>query len=146
MSCRSRKSMSQINVVPFIDVMLVLLIIFMVTAPLLVRNVDVELPVSKGDPTQVAEILPPVVVGVDEQGLYFLYNDDGVREYVESREAAIARAAAVYALDADAGTEREIMVYGDKRVEYQKVLDLLSLLSPYVREGDSVKLMTVLGE
>ena len=90
--------------------------------------------------------MPPVVVGVDEQGLYFLYNDEGAREYAESREAAIARAAAVYSLDAEAGTEREIMVYGDKRVEYQKVLDLLSLLSPYVREGDSVKLMTVLGE
>ena len=146
MSRRGRKSMSQINVVPFIDVMLVLLIIFMVTAPLLVRNIDVELPVSQGDPNQEAKQLPPIVVGVDADGRYFLYNDEGDREYSETRETAIARAAAVYELDAEAGTDREIMVYGDKRVEYQQVLDLLNLLAPYVKEGSSVKLMTVLGE
>ena len=64
---RTNKPMAEINVVPYIDVMLVLLIIFMVTAPLLVRNVDVDLPVTRGSASQVAEDLPPVLVGVDAE-------------------------------------------------------------------------------
>ena len=65
---RTNKPIAEINVVPYIDVMLVLLIIFMVTAPMLVRNVDVELPVSQGDPGSVAEEQPPIVLGVTNNG------------------------------------------------------------------------------
>ena len=87
---RTNKPIAEINVVPYIDVMLVLLIIFMVTAPMLVRNVDVELPVSSGDPGSVAEEQPPIVLGVTNNGLYFLYDDDGGREFLPSEDAALA--------------------------------------------------------
>ena len=144
---RTNKPMAEINVVPYIDVMLVLLIIFMVTAPLLVRNVDVDLPVSRGSAAQVAEDLPPVLVGVDAENRYFIFNDEsGERDYEVSEAGAIADAVA--ATLAEPG--REVMVYGDARVEYDRVLRLLQALQDTLQrqgvEGKTVRLMTMTGE
>ena len=144
---RTNKPMAEINVVPYIDVMLVLLIIFMVTAPLLVRNVDVDLPLSRGSATQVAEDLPPVLVGVDADNRYFIFNDEsGERDYEVSEAGAIADAVA--ATLAEPG--REVMVYGDARVEYDRVLRLLQALQDTLQrqgvEDKTVRLMTMTGE
>ena len=68
---RKRRAVSEINVVPYIDVMLVLLIIFMVTAPLLKQGVDVDLPTAPANPLD-AESPEPIVVTVDKSGLMFL--------------------------------------------------------------------------
>ena len=68
---RKRRALSEINVVPYIDVMLVLLIIFMVTAPLLKQGVDVDLPTAPANPLD-AESPEPIVVTVDKSGLMFL--------------------------------------------------------------------------
>jgi biopolymer transport protein TolR len=138
---------AEINVVPYIDVMLVLLIIFMVTAPLLVRNVDVDLPISQGDPDKVAEKQPPIVVGIDQQGRYFLYDDEsGSRNPVANEQDAVAEAIALGVTE----PERELMVYGDKKVEYGVVLRLLqSLQATLLDQGvknKPVKLMTIVGE
>ncbi|MBL4867875.1 MAG: protein TolR [Pseudomonadales bacterium] len=65
-----RKPMSEINVVPYIDVMLVLLIVFMVTAPLLTQGVKVELP--KADAQPIDNNQEPVIIAVDKNGQYFL--------------------------------------------------------------------------
>ena len=144
---RSRKQMSQINVVPFIDVMLVLLIIFMVTAPLLVRNIDVDLPIAQADPSREAEQTPPIVLGVEADGRYFLYDDAGGRSYVGSEQEGIAMALAEHQSDAEDGRlDRDVLVYGDKHVEYDKVLRLLQALQDNVEEGRTVKLVTVIGE
>lgn len=138
--------MSQINVVPFIDVMLVLLIIFMVTAPLLVRNIDVDLPIAQADPSKEADKQPPIVLGVEADGRYFLYDDEGNRRYVETEEEGVAMALAEHQSDAEDGSlDRDVLVYGDKSVEYGKVLDLLEVLQDNVEEGQSVKLVTVVG-
>jgi biopolymer transport protein TolR len=144
---RTNKPMAEINVVPYIDVMLVLLIIFMVTAPLLVRNVDVDLPVTRGSASQVAEDLPPVLVGVDAENRYFIFDDEsGERDYEVTEAGAIADAVA--ATLAEPG--REVMVYGDAKVEYDRVLRLLQALQDTLQrqgvEGKTVRLMTMTGE
>lgn len=139
---RTNKPIAEINVVPYIDVMLVLLIIFMVTAPMLVRNVDVELPVSQGDPGVAAEERPPIVLGVTGNGLYFLYNQDGEREYLPSEADALEATIALTLKD----PAREVMVYGDRKVEYGNVLRLLQAVQTSVEKGKQVKLMTIISE
>ena len=70
---RRRRPMSEINVVPYIDVMLVLLIIFMVTAPLLTQGVKVDLPQASAEPVAANDPqTPPLVVSIDRSGQIFL--------------------------------------------------------------------------
>jgi len=114
-----RKLVSDINIVPYVDVMLVLLVIFMVTAPLLTQGVQIDLPVAK------AEVLPeddkpPVVVSVDANGNLFL---------AESKEAILAEDLAVKVqalLQID--PKRAVLVRGDKNVNYGKVMNAMVLL------------------
>jgi biopolymer transport protein TolR len=74
---KKRKLMSEINVVPYIDVMLVLLVIFMVTAPLLTQGIEVNLPKANAAPIQDAQDQDPLVLSVDADGnLYLNAGDD----------------------------------------------------------------------
>ena len=76
-SLKKRKLMGEINVVPYIDVMLVLLIIFMVTAPLLTQGIEVELPKANAEPIEAVPDHDPLVVSVDADGqLYLNAGDD----------------------------------------------------------------------
>src|SRR5690606_38574818 len=67
-----KKPMSEINVVPYIDVMLVLLIIFMVTAPMLTQGVKVDLPQLTSDPIELEQDQEPLIVSIDSHGAYYL--------------------------------------------------------------------------
>jgi biopolymer transport protein TolR len=69
---KKRKPMGEINVVPFIDVMLVLLVVFMVTAPLLNQGIEVELPEANNEPLAIDENLETLVVSLTAQGDYFI--------------------------------------------------------------------------
>lgn len=69
---KKRKPMADINVVPYIDVMLVLLIVFMVTAPLLNQGIDVELPQANNEPLNIDENLETLVVSITSNGEYYL--------------------------------------------------------------------------
>ena len=77
---QSRKLMGEINVVPYIDVMLVLLVIFMVTAPLLTQGVKVELPKADAQPIQDTTDRQPLVLSVDAAGNLYLNRGDGKDE------------------------------------------------------------------
>jgi len=95
---RGRKPMSEINVVPYIDVMLVLLIIFMVTAPLLTQGVKVDLPDAHAPAIDPAELQnrPPLVLSVDRQGRLYLNQGERLEEpledsMIEARVAAVLR-------------------------------------------------------
>ena len=66
-----RKPMAEINVVPYIDVMLVLLIIFMITAPLLTQGVNVDLPQAVANPVEAPENAEPLIISVDAEGNYY---------------------------------------------------------------------------
>lgn len=118
---KKRKLKAEINVVPYIDVMLVLLIIFMVTAPLLNLGVDIDLPQSRAKSIQNKE--DPVVVSVDRAGRLFLtLQGDANREV--TAEDMVAQVGAFVR------NRPEIPVYvaGDANAPYQTVYDVLSLL------------------
>ena len=124
-SKRRRQLMGEINVVPYIDVMLVLLIIFMITAPLLTQGVQVELPDADAQPLD-PELLrdrEPLVLSVDRDGRYFL--NIGGDEDAAIDEAEVARRAGVV-LARDA--ETPVLVKADERVPYGSVVRGMVLL------------------
>ena len=118
---RKRKLKADINVVPYIDVMLVLLIIFMVTAPLLNLGVDVDLPQSNAKSIQ--EKKDPVIVSVDPEGNYFLAVEAGSNEAVTA-EMLEAKVRAIVNQNPDIA----VFVAGDAGTNYQKIMDALVLL------------------
>ena len=118
---KRRKLKSEINVVPYIDVMLVLLIIFMVTAPLLSLSVDVDLPRSQA--RAVDSRKDPVIVTVDAEGRYFLTVQGGKAEPLGGEELG-ARLAAFAAQNPDV----PVFVAAPGTVEYQKVMDTMALV------------------
>ena len=118
---RKRKLKAEINVVPYIDVMLVLLIIFMVTAPLLNLGVDIELPQSNAKSMQ--EKKDPVIVSVDPAGNYFLTVEAGSNEAV-TRDTLLAKMRAIV----NQNPQVPVFVAGDGSANYQKVMDAMVLL------------------
>ena len=118
---RKRRLMADINVVPYIDVMLVLLIIFMVTAPLLNLGVDIELPQS--DAKSMQEKKDPVIVSVDPAGNYFLTVEAGSNEAV-TRDVLEAKMRAIV----NQNPQVPVFVAGDGSANYQKVMDAMVLL------------------
>jgi len=114
--------MSEINVVPYIDVMLVMLVIFMITAPLLNQGVDVDLPQADGEPMDDTQ-QDPVVLTVDAQGRYFL-NVGGDPEQEIDAETLLLRTAAVLRQRPRA----VVLVRGDANVDYGLVVAAMSLL------------------
>ncbi len=118
---RRRKLKSEINVVPYIDVMLVLLIIFMITAPLLNLGVDVNLPKSNAKSLQ--QKSDPVVVQVDAEGNYFLAVKAGSNEAV-SREELRSRLAAIVAQNSEA----QVLIGADATASYQTVTTAIDQL------------------
>jgi biopolymer transport protein TolR len=120
---RKRKKLkSDINVVPYIDVMLVLLIIFMVTAPLLNLGVDIELPESEAAKSLNVD-KDPVVVTVDPTGRLFLTLPKADREEV-SADALKTKMAAFVRVN----PKQPVYVAGDGKAEYSKVYDAMALL------------------
>ncbi|WP_019589295.1 MULTISPECIES: protein TolR [unclassified Thioalkalivibrio] len=121
---RSRRPMSQINVVPFIDVMLVLLIIFMITAPMLQQGVEVDLPEAQAealdDGTEAAE---PLVVTVDAAGALSLNQGPRVNEPLAPEEMTEI---VIQFLEDHPGTQT--YVRGDRNVDYGRVIDAMIAL------------------
>ena len=129
-----RQPMSEINVVPYIDVMLVLLVIFMITAPLLTQGVKVELPQADAEPLDV-ESQEPLVVTIDAAGDYYVNYGENQAAPVEPRVLA-ARVGAL--LRHRPGLA--VVVRGDENVPYGDVVILMTILQ---RAGaPSVGLMT----
>src|SRR5688572_5009333 len=119
---RGRRLMGEINVVPYIDVMLVLLIIFMVTAPLLTQGVKVDLPKANSDPLP-PDQREPLVLSIDQNGLLYL-NVGGKPDQAIDAETAGARATAAMRRD----PERPVLVKGDERVAYGRVVEAMVML------------------
>lgn len=116
-----RRVMSEINVVPYIDVMLVLLIIFMITAPLLAQGVKVDLPHASAETLQTPET--PVVLTVTADGKYFL-NIGAHPDQPISKELVVATVRAVLNLK----PKTQVLVRGDKNASYNSVLIGMTLL------------------
>ena len=118
---RKRKLKAEINVVPYIDVMLVLLIIFMITAPLLNLGVDIELP--KSNAKTIAQDKDPVIVSVDADGNYFL-TLQGAEQEALLAEPLQAKVAAFVRQNPDV----PVYVAGDRAANYEVVLQAMVLL------------------
>ncbi len=117
-----KKPMSEINVVPYIDVMLVLLIIFMVTAPLLMQGVQVELPQSPSEPID-NEDVEPVIVSVKKDGTYYINigGDQEAERPMEEIKDAVSKILRQK-------PETPVLVWGDQEVGYGVVVNLMTEL------------------
>jgi biopolymer transport protein TolR len=115
------KLKSEINVVPYIDVMLVLLIIFMVTTPMLNANVDVNLPVANAKSLQ--DKKEPVFVSIDKQGQLYLTLNGEKKEAIDANALKVKMAAFV-----QQNPDVNVIVAGDRDVSYDGVYQVLTLL------------------
>ena len=118
------RPVAEINVVPYIDVMLVLLIIFMVTAPLLFQGVDVNLPTASAKPID-SKMQEPIVVSVDADGKYYLNISPTPTKTITNINLVNAVAAELKRTKA---TNRPILIKGDKSISYGKIIQAMALL------------------
>src|SRR6202142_1451357 len=114
---RRRPLMSEINVTPFVDVMLVLLIVFMVTAPLLTVGVPVDLPKTRAP--ALGQDKEPLSITIAKGGKIFLQKD------VVAEDALVPKLQAI----SNNGYDQRIFVRGDKNVDYGRVMEVMGLLS-----------------
>jgi biopolymer transport protein TolR len=116
---RKRRLMGEINVVPYIDVMLVLLIIFMVTAPLLTQGVQVDLPDADASPIDAEDLRnhEPLVLSVDHDGRYYV-NVGGNQDRPVDEATVLKRVQVVLGRDA----QTPVLVKADERVPYGRVV------------------------
>jgi len=119
---KKRKLNADINVVPYIDVMMVLLVIFMITAPMLTQGVNVDLPQAAAEPVDDADN-EPVIVTVNAQGEYFIDVGGDPKQPVTA-EVIQDRVAKVLA----SNPKKMLLVRGDRNVNYDKVVQLMVLL------------------
>ncbi|MGB2741873.1 MAG: protein TolR [Cognaticolwellia sp.] len=130
-----RRKVAEINVVPYIDVMLVLLIIFMVTAPLITQGVKVDLPQADAEPLS-KDMKPPLVASVDAQGNYYLAVGASKNEPMSAEQVAT-----LVAEHLKKAPDTPVVVNGDGAVSYDAVIQLMVLLQK-VAGVPSVGLMT----
>ena len=114
---RKKKLMGEINVVPYIDVMLVLLIIFMVTAPLLTVGVQVDLPESSAD--SLPDEQEPLTLTINSKGQIFIQETQVEFDKMTAKILAISKNR----------TDTRIYVRGDKTINYGRVLEVMGMLS-----------------
>lgn len=117
---------SEINVVPYIDVMLVLLVIFMITAPMLSQGVTVDLPKAASQALAPTD-REPIIVSVNQQGAYFLNISSTPAEPMEPQTLAV-RVAAELELAKQSNQKLNVLVKGDQGVVYGKVVQAMALL------------------
>jgi biopolymer transport protein TolR len=120
---KRRRPVAEINVVPYIDVMLVLLIIFMVTAPIVSQGVKVDLPQATAEVLP-ADSKPPLVASIDADGDYFVnVGADSNSEVLDLEEVA-TRVSAELQLE----PLRPVVVQADRSIAYEKVIELMVAL------------------
>jgi biopolymer transport protein TolR len=118
-----RRLMGEINVVPYIDVMLVLLIIFMITAPLLTQGVKVNLPKAGAEPLPVQPNQPPLVLSIDAQGRLYLNVGATPHQPIDYQTALVRATAALRR-----APDRQVLVNGDQAVNYGRVVQAMVML------------------
>lgn len=119
---KRRRPVAEINVVPYIDVMLVLLIIFMVTAPIVTQGVKVELPQGAAEVLP-SDSKPPLVASIDGDGTYYLNKGGSTNIEMDLEELATEVAAELRLTP-----ERPVVVKADRNIPYDKVIQLMVTL------------------
>jgi len=131
-----RKPMAEINVVPYIDVMLVLLIIFMITAPMLTQGVNVDLPEATANAVAPSEDKSePLIVSVDADGYFYVAIGDNQDQPVDAQELDVKVKAVLRR-----SPNTPVMVKGDNAANYGQVVTVMALLQ--LAGASSVGLIT----
>ncbi len=112
---KNRRMMSEINVTPMVDVMLVLLIIFMVTAPMMTQGVDVDLPKTTSKALRQKE--KPVVITINKKGQIYLNRIRGSQKMLREQLIKLAR---------NGGDKRPVFLKADKRIQYGLVAAVMA--------------------
>ncbi len=120
---QKRKLMGEINVVPYIDVMLVLLVIFMVTAPLLTQGIEVDLPKANAEPIETPPDQDPLVLSVDADGNFYINAGDN-KDQPQSGDEIIRRIGIVL----ERSPETPMFVKADRAVPYGNVVGAMVVL------------------
>lgn len=120
---KKRRLVAEINVVPYIDVMLVLLIVFMVTAPLLMQGVKVNLPKAASSPLEEKD-KEPLVISIKDDGSYYLDLGNTDQQQAETLANIVDKVGKVLREQ----PETPVLVWGDKSVDYGAVVGLMSEL------------------
>ncbi len=119
-----RKPMSEINVVPYIDVMLVLLVIFMVTAPLFTQGVEVALPKVDSEPVDQAQLEDPLIVSMKADGAIYVNlgaSEEGSRVTIDALEHQAGKVIA-------ARSDVAVFLRADHRLDYGRVVEVMTAL------------------
>lgn len=127
----TRKPMADINVVPFIDVMLVLLVIFMITTPLLTQGVKVDLPKTKAQALN-QDQKEPLIVTVDASGNFYLNLSDKPNQPVTERTLTYL---VTNQLKTTSENQRPVLVRGDKNANYGKIMEAMVILQQAGAKG-----------
>ena len=116
-----RRPMAEINVVPYIDVTLVLLIIFMITTPMLQSGVEVDLPRAQAAMVEQKDDTPPLVISIQQGGNYFINSGNGEDEAI-SKEAIYPRVEMILKNK----PETQVLINADKNVDYGTVVTTMA--------------------
>ena len=119
---KKRKPLAEINVVPYIDVMLVLLVVFMITAPLLMQGIRVELPQTSSAPMD-DDDEEPIIVSIDVDGNYYLNMGDD-----QKTPKSINDIAETVGKVLRNNSKKTVLVWGDTKVPYGQIVSLMSKL------------------
>ena len=119
---RKRKLVSDINVVPYIDVMLVLLVVFMVSAPLMVQGILLNLPEASNEPLP-REQQDPLIISVDYKGKFYFEI-----QYSQNDPLALIQLSEKISRILKVNPSLQVVVRGDGQVEYQRIISLMSEL------------------
>ena len=127
-----RKPMSEINVVPYIDVMLVLLVIFMVTAPLMTQGIKVDLPEATSEPVSIKDEFETLIVSVRRDGS--IYINIGQESLSTTLGAVAEDARKIF----DANPNIKVLIEGDKILPYGKIVEVMEVLRQSGASGVSL--------
>ena len=122
---KRRKPLAEINVVPLIDVMLVLLIVFMITAPLITQGIRVDLPDADAEPAEDSE-QETLVVSIDAQGNYYINLGEVAPE--DPEPVPLASIAESVSRILDQNPQVPVFLEADGSVDYERVMRLMSTL------------------
>jgi len=140
---RSRPDIhADINIVPYIDVMLVLLVIFMMTTPIIEQGVEVDLPSAPANVVDYQD-QQPSVISVDADGNYFInaMTSSGIDEIKDYEPVSLNVAINQILARKEIYPDMQVFVRGDKKVEYEKVIEIIAILKQYSKI-DKVGFMT----
>ena len=119
-----KKLLAEINIVPYIDVMLVLLLVFMITTPLLYQGLDVELPNTDANELDISEFKEPLIIEINSKGVIRVIQKDNFNEQVSENDLADTIISIYKNKKID-----KVYVKGDKNIQYEKVIRLISILN-----------------